>query len=158
MILYVFDDFGPRIVVFVDSMSKTEKNSVFIFDLVDKFRNVFFSFDFLKHSNNSLVSSSMFRSIQSSCSHSDSSIDINSWTSNMSDKRSRAIHFMFSVKYKQNVKSSNQFRMRLESMLVKAVKHKQEVFNITQILSWKIELSTNSVSEWICSDSGYNSK
>ena len=61
--MYVFDNLGPRIIVFVDSVSETKKNSVFIFDFVDKFRNVFFGFDFLEHSNHSLVGSAVFRTI-----------------------------------------------------------------------------------------------
>lgn len=99
-ISYFFDYFSPWIVVLINPVPKTKKGFLFLLHFHDKLGNILLTPDILQHPNHSFVCPSMLRTIQCPSSHRYSSIDINSRTGNMPDKRSRTVHFVLSMKDK----------------------------------------------------------
>ena len=53
---------------------------------------------------------------------------------------------MLSVEDKQDFQGSNEFWVGFVVTFVEMIEHVEEIFNIAQVLSWHIVLSTNSVS------------
>ena len=49
------------------------------------------------------------------------------------------------MKNKQNLKSFYKFRMWFERFFIKFIKHVKEVFNISELFRWKVEVSSNSM-------------
>ena len=63
----------------------------------------------------------------------------------MSHSSSGTVKFVLSMKNKQNLESSNKFWMRFEGFFIKFIKHVKEVFNISELFRWKVEVSSNSM-------------
>lgn len=75
---YVLDDLGSGVIVFVYSVAEARENSLSTLYLIDELGDILFCSNFLQHSDDSFVGSSMPGSIESSSGHSDGGIDINS--------------------------------------------------------------------------------
>lgn len=72
----------------------------------------------------------------------------------MSDSSSGTVKFVLSMKNKQNFKSSYKFWMRFERLLIEFIKHVKEVFNISELFRWKVEVSSDSMTIRVGSDGG----
>lgn len=139
-------------------MSKAEQNLLLLFDLHDKLTYVLFRSNSFQHSNHSLICATMFWSIKRSSCHCNSCIDIYSWTWNMSDKWSRAVHLVLRMQNKQNLQSFHQFWMRFIILFIKVIEHVHKIFYITKALSWEVILSSCPVPIRICSNSWNKTK
>lgn len=71
----------------------------------------------------------------------------------MSDSSSGTIKFVLSMKNKQNLESSYKFWMRFEGFFIKFIEHVKEVLNISELLRWEIEVSSDSMTIRVGSDS-----
>ena len=71
-------DGGSGVKIFIDSMTETVHQLLLVFDVFDKLRDVLFFSNRLEHSQDSLVGSSMLRSIKCSSGSCDRSVDVNS--------------------------------------------------------------------------------
>ncbi len=59
--------------------------------------NVFFRSNALKHTDNGFISTTVFRAVQSSCGHGDSSVDVDTRAGDVPNEGSGAVHLMFSM-------------------------------------------------------------
>lgn len=64
-------------------MPKTKEDSVFVLNLVDEFRDIFFHLYLFKHSDDCFISSTVLGTVESPCCHRDSSVEIHSRTGDM---------------------------------------------------------------------------
>lgn len=78
LLSHFFYKFGPRVIIFVHSMTETIEKSFSVLNVLNKLGNVGLFTNRLKHSQDCLIGSSMFGAVESSCSTCDSSVDIDS--------------------------------------------------------------------------------
>jgi hypothetical protein len=149
---YLFDDFGPRVVVFVDSVPKPIQQSFFLFHTFDKFGDILLFADRLKHPQNSLVGSSMFGTIKCASGPSNSSIDINSGRGEMPDGGSGAVEFMLGMQNEEHLERVDQFGVRFEVGLVESIQHVEETLDVAGVLWGIVVLSADSVAEGVGGD------
>ena len=74
--MYLFDDFGPGVVVLIDSVSESEEYFFSGLDFHDEFADVFFASNAFQHSNDGFIGSTVLGPIESPSSHRDGSVDI----------------------------------------------------------------------------------
>lgn len=67
---------SPRIVVLVDSMSKSVKQSLLVLHIFDELRDIGLLTNLLQHSQHSLIGSTMLRPIQSSSGSGNGCVDV----------------------------------------------------------------------------------
>jgi hypothetical protein len=74
--------------------------------LFNKFGNLVDGTDFNQHTQNSLVGTSVARTIEGTSGTSNTSVDINTRRGEMANSRGRTVEFVFSVEDEQNFKST----------------------------------------------------
>ena len=97
---YLLDQCSSWVIVFVHSMAKTVEKTFSVLDWFNKLGDIFLLSNWLKHSQNCFVGSSMLRTIKGSSCSSNSSVDVNSWWGKMPDSCSWAVELVLGMKNK----------------------------------------------------------
>lgn len=76
--MYLFDNFGARIIVLVDTVSKSEEDFLFVLDFVDEFGNVVLGANGFEHADDCFIGASVLGAIECASCGGNGGVDIDS--------------------------------------------------------------------------------
>lgn len=123
---------SARVVILVNAMAEAHKHLLSVFDSLNESGDILHITDLLEHTEDSLIGSTMARTVKSSHSTGKTSVNIRLGRGHMTDGSSGAVELMLGVEDEKDLNSLDDLGVHAEVLVLGVlVHHVEEVLNVT---------------------------